>query len=83
MRECRTCDWKNGLHDPACPELPGLSSTEESEALREYNAGWGSGRRGDEAPKKDEVHPSYYLGFLKGYVSLEVAENTSWSDYYG
>lgn len=62
MSDCYFCGWREGKHDPYCPRKETV----------EWKEGKSDGRSG-----KDAAHrgPVYQLGFGRGVVAREEAEN--------
>lgn len=69
MGQCHLCHWSGGLHDKACPEVAGAPAL----ALADYRQGWGDGRSGRREP--ESARATYKLGWIRGTVALEAAEN--------
>jgi len=60
--DCYYCGWKNGHHDPNCPQ----------EKNNDWEQGYSDGRAGLPNQRDD---PVYLLGYGRGVVALEEAEN--------
>jgi hypothetical protein len=69
MDRCHYCAWSGGKHDDACP-----SSVKSNMAF--WRAGWTAGRSGKERALGYGDHPAYNLGYLRGEVALEEAQNS-------
>lgn len=66
--DCLDCGWKEGGHDPACPGL----APEDLERRAQYKNGRSDGRQAKSQASSD---PTYLLGYHKGIVALEEAQN--------
>lgn len=89
---CRYCNWRDGHHDPKCPELAQEGSIERKLYMVSWEDGYRDGRAGTEkffqypsTPKEEHdqtlTEAAYLLGYGRGEVALEEAENgsRSWS----
>jgi hypothetical protein len=63
---CRYCRYINGLHHEDCPD-----GDHEAEQL--FEKGWDEGRGGAGRPSSDKA--PYMMGFWRGVIALEEAEN--------
>ena len=72
MNDCYYCAWRNGHHDPHCPQRQLHSETVFVLHKTLWEAGYKKGRGGQE-PTNDD--PVYMLGYGRGVVALEEAEN--------
>lgn len=68
MSDCYYCKWRNGHHDPDCPNLTPANSPER----KLYEKGWEDGRQ---AKPETSDHPAYKLGYGNGMCALEEYEN--------
>jgi hypothetical protein len=71
MTHCCLCGWYDKGHDKACPEL--AIPEDRKKALSDNQRGYKDGRFGLEL--SDRETPSYRLGWRRGVVALEEAEN--------
>ena len=71
---CHYCGYHNDNHSPDCPK-------DSPELMRNWQEGWNAGHRG-ETPPDEGGDPRYGMGFLRGVVALEAAQNGSgWVRY--
>lgn len=70
MAQCWRCNHSGGKHNEACPE--GMSGAQKAQAKEFYDKGYRQGRGGKQLA---DPNPSYNLGYLRGVVALEEAEN--------
>ncbi len=72
---CWYCRYLNGNHEDGCPNTPDITPVEKGKRKKSYQEGWDLGRSG-----KEELSTSgdkaYFIGFIKGVVALEEAENS-------
>ena len=73
MEPCYYCGFGHPAHHDACPR-----ENPTKQAL--WRKGWESGRKGLSYQKRAD--PIFQLGWIKGEVALETAENTCRADYY-
>jgi hypothetical protein len=74
MASCHYCGYGEGGHDKACPE----SMTGEAKIVadKSWEAGYRVGRStGDEDEEPAEVSATFSLGYGRGIVAKEEAEN--------
>ncbi len=62
---CYYCGWRNGHHDPNCPNVA-------KDPLHIWEEGYADGRIGTEPTNTGKV---YRLGYGRGIVALESYEN--------
>ena len=67
--KCYHCSYLAGAHDPACPKLP-----DNVESLSIWTDGWYEGRVG--MPMTPDMGPAWKLGYLRGEIALEEAQNS-------
>jgi hypothetical protein len=63
---CYFCGWHKGGHSPNCP-------AGDRAAEARFRKGWDEGKSGALNPSSDE--PAFVLGFHRGEVALEEAQN--------
>lgn len=64
---CHYCGWHDNRHDPNCPKP-------STPAMERWGQGWNDGRKGKPKASND-VH--YLMGWMRGEVALETAQNES------
>jgi len=69
MKRCHLCDWLDGHHDKACPEI----ATDKPRALADQRRGWDDGRAGRVMRPSESA--TYRLGWIRGTSALEEAQN--------
>jgi hypothetical protein len=89
---CRYCAHRNGGHDSKCPELAEAGSIERKLYMASWQGGYDDGRAGkllrfaypstpEQKQAQTPTEAAYHLGYGRGEVALEEAENgcTSWA----
>lgn len=67
--KCSWCGWYKGAHETACPDV----AENKEAAIKDYQRGYRVGRSGLDLSDKENA--TYRLGWGRGLVGLEEAEN--------